>query len=472
MLGHLVVALALLGVVGALGCAPDPARPSILLVVLDTLRADAVSSYGPTPGTTPALDALAADGTRYTRAFAPSSWTLPSHASLMTGLEVERHGVGLHGRMRLPEELVTLAERLAEAGYQNTGLSENFLVAPHFGLGQGFSNFSVDTGDIPDRVQGPFDLFERLELWEAYPKDAPFFLFVNLFDPHHPYEVRDENPFLREGVSRTTAASVQKPNAQGIVQATGICDELPPSDEREILRALYLGDVHAADTKLARVLEIVRSYGHDLITIVVSDHGEHMGENRLLGHEYSVHNAAIHVPLVVHGAPDLPKGESDAPVTLADVPASILDWVGLESPEELDGRPLPPPGVEAPERRLVSFFSDAPWILPETIRVIYVKQDEQDAKRDACGPEDRVFGDLVAVMEPPYKLIQTPGHPSELYDLRWDLLERSDIAKFNPEVVARLEARANEFRDALPARPPETLEPEAAEALRALGYGQ
>jgi arylsulfatase A-like enzyme len=468
-------ALALWLALGALGCSLDEpdtpeatAPPSILLVVLDTVRADAVTAFGGPPGVTPAFDALAAIGTRYTRAFAPSGWTLPSHATLFTGLGIERHGVGVNGRMNLAEEFVTLAERLAEAGYQTSGFSENLMVSGPFGLGQGFHNYSTDTTPLPDPVAGPFELFERIGRWQGFDKSVPFFLFVNIFDAHDPYEVRETNSFLPPGVDRTVAASVQNPDTPGIA-GTGICDALPPPDEREILRGLYLGDVHSADAKLGRILEIVRATGHRLITIVTSDHGEHLGEHQLLGHEFSVRNPALRIPLVVQGAPDLPPGESDALVTLADVSASILRWAGLEVPPDFAGRPLPPPGAAPQERELVAFFGDTPLVWPE-MRGVSIHDFERH-KRDHCRTEHRVFGNLTAVLRPPYKLIETPGFAPELYDLRWDPAELSDVASHHPDVVSALGRVGSGFRSTLPKGSPAPLDPEEAEALRALGYG-
>ncbi|GAG48102.1 unnamed protein product, partial [marine sediment metagenome] len=129
-----------------LGCgeAPDP-RPSIALVVVDTLRADAVSAYGEVEGTTPHLDRLAAEGLLYQRAFATAPWTITAHASLFTGLEPDRHGVGIHGVMVAPETLVMLAERLRDAGYQTAGFSENTYITEDFGMAQGFETFAGQT---------------------------------------------------------------------------------------------------------------------------------------------------------------------------------------------------------------------------------------------------------------------------------------------------------------------------------------
>ena len=136
----------------ALGCAPDPPdtpdpRPSVLLVVVDTLRADAVSAYGRVEGTTPNFDALAEAGLLYSHAFSPSPWTLPSHASILSGLAIDQHGVGIGGQMGLPESVETVAERLRAAGYQTAGFSENPLVSAGFGMDQGFGRFATVTID-------------------------------------------------------------------------------------------------------------------------------------------------------------------------------------------------------------------------------------------------------------------------------------------------------------------------------------
>jgi len=141
----IALVLALVGLAPACG-APEPtAPPSLALIVIDTLRADAVSSYGGPRRSTPNLDRLAAKGLVYRQAYAPAPWTLPSHATLLTGVGPAEHGVGLHGRMALPDTLTTLAERLSEAGYATAGFSENPVVSHDFGFARGFDHF----GSVP-----------------------------------------------------------------------------------------------------------------------------------------------------------------------------------------------------------------------------------------------------------------------------------------------------------------------------------
>ncbi|MBW2693829.1 MAG: sulfatase-like hydrolase/transferase, partial [Deltaproteobacteria bacterium] len=271
--GRAIVLVSALFLAG--GCAPEPddPRPSIVLVVIDTLRADAVSAYGAVKGTTPSFDALASEGLLYGRAFAPSPWTLPSHASLLTGLAVDRHGVGVAGRMGLRAEFTTLAERLSAAGYQTAGFSENPLVSDLFGFEQGFERFAaVTVDDVINEDERPgslqFDIVEEVAAFAAErDRNRPFFIFVNLFDPHSPYRDREPNRFLGPNVSLgeswTAAALKASPNQ--------ICDRLPFPEDLKRLHGLYLGDVAAADAKLGKIAAIAREAAEGgLITVATA----------------------------------------------------------------------------------------------------------------------------------------------------------------------------------------------------------
>jgi len=222
--------------------------PTLLLLVIDTLRADAVSAYGAVAGTTPNIDRLAQGGLLYRRAFAPAPWTLPSHATLFTGLRPDQHGVGVRGRMALGPEATTLAEALAAAGYQTVGFSENPLVGPDMGLSRGFARYralglvEAFTRAAADESEKPpeLDVVEELASWlEKRRSPAPLFLFVNLFEPHNPYEAREQNPFVGDGFSAASIAHAAKTSEYLLP----MCDEVPSAKELEVLRGLYLGDV-------------------------------------------------------------------------------------------------------------------------------------------------------------------------------------------------------------------------------------
>ena len=454
---------------------PVDARPSIVLVVVDTLRADAVSAYGEVEGTTPHIDALAREGVRYANVFAPSPWTLPSHATLLTGLPPEAHGVGVAGRVELAEELVTLAERLSDAGYDTLGISENSLVSRYTRFNQGFDHFRSELylDDLESRGidMGDFDVVESIEGWAAARSSrAPFFLLVNLYGVHSPYDYEEAHDFLPAHVTPGEAREFfTGRRGVGIAEALGMCDRLPGARSLEITRALYLGGVAAVDAQLRRVLDAVQPALADgpLITVVTSDHGEHLGEHRLLGHEFSVYDPVLRVPLVVHGVPGAQPGVVEHPLGLADLHDALLHWAGQPQGRAL---PLPDEAADPEPVALQAFFSDAEWEGGEDGPRV-ADGGDRDARRRGCSEADRVFGDMVSVFDGRFKLVWFEKAPLQLFDMSWDAAERSDVAAHNPEAVERLGALAEPLRrrlaEATPAGAPD---PEAEEALRALGY--
>jgi arylsulfatase A-like enzyme len=479
-LGAFTFAAGVLATFGVGCAAPTPeTRPSLLLVVVDTLRADAVSAYGAVAGTTPAIDALAAGGVRYTHAYAPAPWTIPSHASLFTGLGVERHRVGIGNRMTAAPELVMLAERLRDAGYDTAAFVENSLVGEPFGLMQGFEHAAVQPltqglAEIARAGSSTFDALASLDAW-ARDRDAgrPFFVFVNLIDAHEPYLVRPPNRFLPPGVDDARAAEVAR--AQSPMR---ICDAIPPADELAILHGLYLGDVAAADAKVGAIHRRVEAAAgaQPLVTIVTADHGEHLGEHRLLDHNYTVREAALRIPLVVAGLPDTAPAVVDTPVTLTDVTASVLSWAAVDVTDRLDGRPLPvAPGALPAPRDLLTAYSDSDAMRDDWPLDGKIPGPTPARKRQHCGAEDRVFGDMAALIRYPHKLIWYSRNAPQLFDVAQDPQERADLIGERPDVAQALQAelaarlaRSRPFVRADDA----AVDPRAREALRALGYAE
>jgi hypothetical protein len=460
--------------------ARDP-RPSLVLVVLDTVRADAVSAYGEVVGTTPVVDDLAREGLRYSHAYAAAPWTVSSHASLFTGLRVDEHGVGLDGRVVAPEELEMLAEDLRQAGYQTAGFSANASIHRRFGFAQGFDRFEAP--DFVARVQAaqsgsplpPFGLLERVRDWtnEVDPT-KPYFLFVNLFDAHDPYEVRAVNPWIPDGVPRSELEYVR--SHYSVPDA--LCDAVPTDDHVALLRGLYFGDVAAADAKLGEIVQMLdeRNLGAPRILVVTSDHGEHLGENRLMGHRFSVRNVALHVPLVVHGLPGAAPGVVRQPVELRALHASMLCWaLGRACATSLPtSRPDPPRESDEP---IFGIYSDSvtrvPGFLLESLGI--APEDEPPMlARAACGPDEPVFGEMVTMIRYPYKITWFSNHAPVLHDLRWDLSERSDQMERQPERAAALEQELEAFVATRIIDRPETAVPEPSEevvrTLKSLGY--
>ena len=461
---------------GLLSCKPSPsaAPQSIFLFVMDTTRVDAVSAYGPVRGTTPATDALAARGLRFDRAYAQAPWTLPSHASLFTGLLPSEHGVSWRNT-RASDRLEMLAERLRNAGYDTYGFSENAWISGEFNMTQGFDAFSFH--GLVEGQSLPLDTVIRTWMSERT-SGRPFFLFVNVVDPHWPYTVRNENPYLPEGVTAEEARSVPQTFAHYL------CRKEPRTQELAILQGLYRGDVAAADAKLAQVLDILEGAGvsKNTVTIVTSDHGEHFGEHGLFGHEFGVRSPLVHVPLIVHGLRGTAPDVIDEPVALTDVVPSVLTWAGLDIPEGLPGRPLPTAAHRNFEPRAIASEYDDPG------RVGAAAESPLAARlrnwvvqhRAQCSKDWPVFGDMRSLVRLPFKLIWFESYPPELYDLAENHGEERNLAQQEPQLTAELMAEldrvvqvAEVVRDRR-AEPSPTDQPEVSEniveSLKALGY--
>ena len=216
-----------------------------------------------------------------------------------------------------------------------------------------------------------------------------------------------------------------------------------------------------------------------VIRIVTSDHGELFGEGALLGHEFSVRQGALHIPLIVEGVPGASPAVVHQPVSLLDVAPSILAWTGLEQEPGHEGRILPLESTPldpttAADRRFFAAYSDG-YVLQaegwEGLLFFYSK----DKPRVPCGKEHKVFGGMASVIRYPHKLQWFERYPDELYDLSWDPDERSELSLNRPELVAELQAEIKDFvrltnLDGGAPEEPEPMSPEAIESLRALGY--
>jgi arylsulfatase A-like enzyme/Tfp pilus assembly protein PilF len=271
-----------------LACAkPEPVvtqRPSILLVTLDTTRADAIGAA------TPEINALAARGLRFTQAYATAPQTLPSHASMLTGLYPAGHGVRENAR-RLGEQHPLLAERLRAAGYRTGAFVSAFPVARRFGLARGFDIYDdeLDPGREERSARATTD---RAVAWLREQAGQPVFLWVHYFEPHYPYEPPEE-------------FRARYPNDP------------------------YRGEVAAMDQQLGRL-----SGAFDGAIVVVGDHGESLGEHGEAQHGNLLYQGAMHVPLLL-AAPDVAAGVSTSPVSTRRVYHTILDLAGIDGENSL-----------------------------------------------------------------------------------------------------------------------------------------
>lgn len=427
-----------------------PARggPQILLVSVDTLRADALGAApdpGAGAGAAPRLAAFAQGAERFDPHYATASWTKPSHGSLLTGLPVEAHGAELEGQSLSPDA-ATLAERFAAGGFRTAGLVYDCLwLDPRFGFDRGFDEYRV--------VRWGADQAARFTVsWIARHRHEPFFYFLHLFTPHSDMEVL---PYEAAGVSRETVA--ERFGVPGYGCREGVCASsllhainagrvAPLPDEEAILRHLYARGVETADRALGRLFEDLDQLGllDRMLVVVTSDHGEAFFEHGELLHT-TVHEEVLRVPLLVRWPGGARAGRlRTEPTSGIDLAPTLLRAAGLDA-EGLPGVALQDP--EAGSRRRVVF----------------------------AGTTHK------AVVAGPWKAIvpgtEGPGAAPRLYRLDRDPAERRDLAAEHPDVLARLRELSAAHVEAARAltrsageEPAPGLTPEERRRLEALGY--
>jgi arylsulfatase A-like enzyme/tetratricopeptide (TPR) repeat protein len=385
------------------------ARPNVLLVTIDTLRADRAVA-----GLMPNLAALAARGSAFTNARTMAPLTLPAHASLMTGLLPPRAGVRLNGVHRLAATTPTLASILRGVGYRSAAIVGAFVLDKRFGLGEGFETYDDEIARR-DEAAGSLEaerpanvVADRAVSWlAARPAGAePFFLWVHFYDPHAPYT----------------------PPEQWRTRAGGVA---------------YDGEVAFADAQLGRVLEALHATGvtDRTLIVVAGDHGESLGDHGEATHGLLLYEAALRVPLVIAG-PRVPAAIRGDAVSLVDVMPSVLDRVGLETPSNLDGR---------------SVFQ------------VPAAGATRDMYAETQYPELAGCSALRMCLDGRWKFIGGPAD-RELYDLESDPAEQRNLAASRRALVEAMSARAAKVAEAATPSTPASPDPDVVERLRALGY--
>ncbi|MBL8138713.1 MAG: sulfatase-like hydrolase/transferase [Acidobacteria bacterium] len=396
------------GTPGGSAPAAGPAPRHLLLVTIDTLRADRVGAYGYAPARTPHLDALAARGLVATRAYAAAPVTLPSHASLLTGRYPPAHGAR-HNGVAMGEGLPTLATVLKSAGFATGGFVSAFPLDRRFGLAAGFDVYGdrwarAADGRPADERAGQLTVDEALA-WRRTTGDARMFLWVHLFEPHAPYG--------------------------------DVASGRPLGDR-------YDDEIAEADRQVGRLLEGLGAARAETLVVVTADHGEAFGEHGEIGHSLFVYDTTLRVPLIVQG-PRARRGTVDDLVSLVDVAPTVLDWLGVAAPA-MDGRVLAPDGAHQaplPEGRVVYAETHAPF-------------------------EDFGWSPLRAVRDGTTKYILAPT--PELYDLAADAGETTNLAAARQADAARLKAAIARVAAARVPAAANALTPEARRRLQALGY--
>lgn len=496
-----IIALSLIGIPAAawlVGGLHEPARPivsskpaglrpNVILIVLDTVRADHLSLYGYHRKTTPWLERFAETATLYRHCFAGSYTTLPSHSTILTGLYPRSHGAanlppGLSIGEPLDSRFETLAERLAELGYANAAVLANFsYLSKEFGTSQGF-HFYDDRRPVPCFPRGKRfalrygilsllgrsavlrgaqrlyrsaseineNVFEILEQLSG--RGSPLFLFINYMDAHSPYVPPEPFDRLFDGrQARLTPLDHYNALRDDVALRKRVITEV----ERRHYVSQYDGAIAFLDAELARLVTRLRDLGlyDDSLIIITSDHGEAFGEHGYVGHEWSMHQHQIGIPLIIKYPRQTTGRVVDWNAGHVDLLPTILDSVGASVPE----------GVHGTSLRSLEAAKAGRYIYAEG----YLKGN--------LVLSDRIRYPLMtwAIVSPEgWKLISDSEGRLELYDLEKDPREQRNLAVERTDMSGRLLEALEDWKRRLPlsksAR--RRIDPRAVERLRALGY--
>lgn len=403
----------------------DLDRPHVVLLLVDTLRADWLEPYGYEQPTSPELAAWASKGVTFERVLAQSSWTKVSMASLMTSLWPRTHGVyattdGLADGAR------SLAEVMSDAGYSTAAVQTNGWLEQSFGFQQGFEHYVFPRAGNSARElwnssvwsHGDRVLEEARRLVDGRDTERPLFLYLHFMDVHEyasPPEYR-------------TFGGDQK--------------------------GFYLASIRWVDETLGRVHELLERRGmlENTVIVVASDHGETFGENRKYGHAFNVFSPVLRVPLIVKLPFDVPAQRVETQVRNIDIAPTLLELAGVPIPDDFEGESLVPLMTgEGPSADRPSFASLPTHIMRNSKIQVALNDGQWTLVRDL--EEDDT---------------------EHLFDLEYDLVEDANLVEFEPEVAARMRRVLDEHIDVAPrggvSRENVRIDPAIAERLRAVGY--
>ena len=451
-----------------MGCRRGETPPNIVLIVLDTTRSDRLSVYGHDEKTSPFLESFAGRGVRFEQAWSVSSWTLPSHATMFTGVHPDVHGA-TQENFSVSEDVQTLAERLKASGYQTAGFSNNPWVSHRVGLGRGFDHYSEMWVVKKTREKtGRHATLDEIDAWmeQTLSKREPFFVFVNLIEPHLPYKPPvDAGRHFFEDTDDYRRAD-RHFDAAGKLTVRHYRDEDPLSRrEWRDLEGLYEGELRRVDQitrKILKRLEAVRE--GETVVIITADHGEHHNEHDHLGHVFSLYEPLVHIPMLISGPGFASGAVRSEPVSLLDIAPTVLSLAGSSTEGMSDiGRDL---RGELPTDRTLPLTYGWPQQalqgFPEDLKTGEQLSEHRRALRGA--------------VQYPYKLIRGSDGEEVFYHLRNDPGENVPLetAAIPQDVIEALKSVAGTPSgrpgDAGIQAPEQELDSTTEEELRLLGY--
>jgi arylsulfatase A-like enzyme len=445
--------------VGCAGCSQSREPPhngtNVLLIIMDTVRADRLSCYGNRRKVTPMIDAIAHRGVLFENFYSNSSWTLPAHASLFTGVYAAAHRA-TQEKLELDDRFPTLAGILDEAGYQTFGSSTNGIVSGATGLDRGLDTFVPAFSDSIREaliVAGIGHLDPNNIAFERFLKtshrDRPFFVFLNYIDPHAPYEPPKVDMFVDKKYSRDEIAKATRVRMTDHYMHGTIDDE-----QFELLNQLYEAEINQVDRAVDNLYATLQADGrlNNTLIIITSDHGENLGEHGHFAHVFSIHNTLLKIPLIVMPPGGMPAGSvRHDTAQLLDLFPTVLEWCGVEYEGSRVGRDLFAEGAET-----ASTYAMAEYYYPRQVLAVF-DPEELLANGEKFHP---FMKRLRALQNGEYKLTWGSDGSRGLFRIDKDPGETVDLLARNPfhpaveDMVARLERMVAEYQGDPPLDPP------------------
>jgi arylsulfatase A-like enzyme len=480
-------------------------HPNVILLVLDAVRAQNLSCYGYTEDTTPFLNKFAADNLRFERAFAPATWTVPTHASMLSGLYLSQHRLeNVKAERSFNKAIITLPEALQANNYKTAAFSQNFLFSNTHHLTENFDEF-FPLWDEDRRPRGSGhkrqpgnrsgrylsvlqrylgkrsslrQAFDSFEHWLTSPEnDSPLFLMANITSAHYPWAPPATVLWRRLGADVRYLADPEMATPNPFRFNSG---KVKVSDKhRRIWRALYDAAILHIDQELKRFVDHIKTWDgwSNTILIVTADHGEMLGEHsNIFGHTLTLHDQLLHVPLIVRH-PDYSRGVSiEGVVQTLDLYHTILEWtdsLGAHIPPAQLQRPSLTTAAARPGNRGGFAFAEEDYSDSyNPIAGLWKVNPKLDPKKY---PEVQR-----AVRSATHKYIWRADQPGEFYFLASDPAEQINLIETdvieNKEILNELQEALSSWRVGLEIFPPSVeddsveLAPEMIEHLRALGY--
>ncbi|MBN2246819.1 MAG: sulfatase [Candidatus Aminicenantes bacterium] len=438
-------------------------RYNVILISIDTLRADHLGCYGYGKDTSPNIDALASDSALFLNVYSASPWTLPSHVSMLTGLYGAHHQV-YHDSESMDPGDVTLAEILRENSYKTTAFTGGGFVSAVYGFSKGFDSYYEGEGGVFHQDSAE-RIFSVVSQWIDRSEDQAFFLFIHTYQPHSPYACPPPYKFM-------FLDDDAKLGHVDLIQHLGGNDclykELPDEERRNII-ALYDGEIRYTDELLiAPLITKLKEAGlyERTLLILTSDHGEEFFEHSAWGHGYSVYDEALKVPLLIKFPVSRFKGKKITNVvSLVDIMPTILDWLEVDfSDIKIDGTSLLPMLTDR-ENTDRKFLAEVAENVLNHHNLEKITSNQNKLKlilNKSSGAPDVEFFRF-----PP------PDIPAiEVYDLEADKMEKNNVAENYPDLTRKIIAWIDDFYSQAVKKDVKkmVMDEKLKEQLRALGY--